>query len=109
MGRLSPHPAAHFIRVDPPPPGGNYILYNSPPGEGNKVQNLAYRSMLALEPADMLLGVELKPDPPDQVELGFEEVNVVLLVLHQALEQIARDVILDAVAVGRGFLVKIAR
>jgi hypothetical protein len=24
--RLSPHPAAHFIRVDPPPPGGNYIL-----------------------------------------------------------------------------------
>ncbi len=31
-----------------------------------------------------------------------------LLVLHQALEQIARDVILDAVAVGRGFLVKIA-
>ena len=26
--------------------------------------------MLALEPADMLLGVEFEPDPPDQVELG---------------------------------------
>src|ERR1700687_33300 len=62
--------------------------------------------MLALEPADMLLGVKLESDPPDHIELGFEEVDVVLLVLHQALEQIARDVILDAVAVGRRFLIK---
>src|SRR5450631_617082 len=52
-------------------------------------------SGLAPEPADMLLGVKFEPDPPDQIELGFEEVDVVLLVLHQALEQIARDVILD--------------
>src|SRR6266436_365424 len=63
-------------------------------------------SVLALEPADMLLGVEFKPDPPDQIKLGFEEVDVMLLVLHQALEQIARHVILDAVAVGCRFLVK---
>src|SRR3984893_14680416 len=62
--------------------------------------------LLALEPADMLLGIELEPDPPDQVKLGFEEVDVVLLVLHQAFEQIARDVVLDAVAVGRRFLIK---
>ena len=27
--------------------------------------------MLALEPADMFLGVKLKPDPLDQIELGF--------------------------------------
>src|SRR3982074_1590688 len=63
-------------------------------------------SVLALEPADMLLGVEFKPDPPDQIKLGFEEIDVMLLVLHQAFEQIARDVVLDAVAIGRGFLVK---
>ena len=54
----------------------------------------------------MLLGIALEPDPLDQIELGFEEVDVVLLVLHQALEQIARDVVLDAVAVGRRFLVE---
>ena len=40
--------------------------------------------MLALEPADMLLGVEFEADPLDQIELGFEEINVVFLVLHQA-------------------------
>ena len=62
--------------------------------------------MLALEPADMLLGIELEPDPLDQIELGFEEIDVIFLVLHQALEQIARDVVLDAVAVGRGLLIE---
>src|SRR5664279_4490682 len=65
----------------------------------------ACRLMLALEPADMLLGIKLETDPPDQIELGFEEVDVMLLVLHQAFEQVARDVVLDAVAVGRRFLV----
>ena len=34
---------------------------------------------------------------------------MLFLVLHQALEQVARDVILDAVAVGGGFLVERAR
>src|ERR1700687_3268281 len=29
--------------------------------------------MLALEPANMLLGVKLEPDPLDQIKLGFEE------------------------------------
>src|SRR5712675_1793647 len=57
----------------------------------------------------MLLRVELKPDPLDQVELGLEEIDMLFLVLHQALEQVARDVILDTVAVGGGFLVERAR
>ena len=65
--------------------------------------------MLALEPANMLLGVKLKPDPIDQIKLGFEEIDVMLLVLHQAFEQIARHVVLDAVAVGRRFLIKVSR
>src|SRR6195256_294223 len=79
------------------------------PAMTNEMPRLALERgllMLALEPTDMLLGVKLKPDPPDQVKLGFEEVDVMLLVLHQAFEQIARDVVLDAVAVGRRFLVK---
>jgi hypothetical protein len=45
--------------------------------------------LLALQPAGMLLGVELKPDAADQIELGFEKVDVMLLVLHEAFEQIA--------------------
>jgi len=40
----------------------------------------------ALQPTDMLLSVELKPDAPDQVELGLEEIDVMFLVLHQAFE-----------------------
>src|SRR5947209_8235812 len=62
--------------------------------------------MLALEPADVLLGVKLQPDPPDQVELGFEEVDVVFLVLHQAFEQVARHIVLDLMAIGRRFLIQ---
>jgi hypothetical protein len=46
-------------------------------------------SVLSLEMTDMLLRVELEPDALDQIELGLEEVDVVLLVLHQALEQVA--------------------
>jgi hypothetical protein len=43
------------------------------------------RSVLAfaLEPAGMLLGVEFEPDPLDQVKLGLEEVDMMLLVRHQ--------------------------
>jgi hypothetical protein len=45
--------------------------------------------MLAFEVADMLLRVEFKADTVDEVELGFEEIDVMLLVLHQLLEQVA--------------------
>ena len=50
---------------------------------------IARRSVLACEMSDMLLGVELKADAADQVELGLEEIDVMLLVLHQLLEQVA--------------------
>ncbi len=46
-------------------------------------------SELALEAADVLLRVQIKADPLDDMLLGLEEVDVVLLVLHQALEQVA--------------------
>ena len=45
-------------------------------------------------------------DALDQMQLRFEEVDVVLLVLHQAFEQIARDVVLDDVAMSCRLLIK---
>jgi hypothetical protein len=47
--------------------------------------------MLALEPADMALRVELDSDAADQIELGFQEIDMMLLILHQFLE-VARDI-----------------
>src|SRR5882724_8711951 len=73
---------------------------------GTTAESIAWLSVLALERADVLLGVEFEPDALDEVELGFEEVDVVLLVLHQILEQVARDVVLHAVAIGRRFLIE---
>src|ERR1700758_2116438 len=61
-----------------------------------------------LQPANVLLGVKLEPDALDQVELRLEEVDVLLLGLHQFLEQVARDVILYAVAIGRRLLIEVA-
>src|SRR6516165_11345902 len=60
----------------------------------------------ALKLADVLLRVELEADAADQVELGFEEVDVMFLIAHQLLEQVARDVVLYAVAIGRRFLIE---
>src|SRR5262245_24769522 len=65
---------------------------------------VAERSVVALEMADVLLRVEFEPDALNQIQLGLEEVDVVLLVLHHALEHIARHVILDAVTIGGGLL-----
>ena len=42
--------------------------------------------------ADMSRLVQFHADAADEVELGLEEVDVVLLVLHQPFEQVARDV-----------------
>jgi hypothetical protein len=43
--------------------------------------------------ADMVLGVKFKAKLGDEVELGFEEIDVVLLVRHQLFEQVARHII----------------
>jgi hypothetical protein len=59
------------------------------PGHDDQYRCRTRVLVLALEPADMLLGVKLEPDPLDQIELGFEEIDVMLLVLHQAFEQVA--------------------
>jgi hypothetical protein len=43
--------------------------------------------------ANMVLDVKLKAKLSNKVELGFEEIDVVLLVRHQQFEQIARHII----------------
>jgi len=62
---------------------------------------LAFGRIVVADIADMLLFVKLDSDALDEIKLGFEEVDVMLLVLHDALEQVTRNVVLDAVAVGR--------
>src|SRR5215475_13788185 len=55
---------------------------------------------------DMILSVKLKPEAGDKLKLGFEEVDVLLLIAHQFLEQIPGHVILGAMAITRRFLIK---
>src|SRR4051812_18184309 len=59
--------------------------------------------------AHVALRIELQAKLIDQIELGLEEIDVAFLVCHQCLEQVARGIILDACAVGRGFLIERAR
>src|SRR5258708_38472604 len=56
--------------------------------------------------ADMMLRVEFKAEPADEIELRFEEIDVVFLIRHQLLEQVACHIVLRGAAVRRGFLVK---
>src|SRR3990170_6245223 len=76
------------------------------PGIGGRASR---RSVAVVELADMMLGIELEAEPADEIELGFEEVDMTLLVAHQLLEQIAGHVILHAVAMRRRFLVERTR
>jgi Zn-finger in ubiquitin-hydrolases and other protein len=45
--------------------------------------------VVVAELADMMLGVELDTELGDQIKLRFEEVDMMLLVAHQLLEQVA--------------------
>src|ERR1700720_624990 len=71
---------------------------------GRKTSALSVFALAHL--ADMMLRVELKPEPADEIELRFEEIDVVFLVRHQLLEQVACHIVLRGVAVRRGFLVE---
>ena len=62
--------------------------------------------VIALEAADVFLSVKLDANSFDQIELGFEEIDVVFLVRHQLLEQVACYIVPRGVAVRRGFLVE---
>ena len=65
-------------------------------------------NVVALEPADMLLGIELDADLLDEVELGLEEVDMAFLVRHQLLEQVLGHPVADALAIGGGLAVEVA-
>src|ERR1017187_3238540 len=71
---------------------------------GRKTSALSVFALAHL--ADMMLRVELKAEPADEIELRFEEIDVVFLVRHQLLEQVACYIVLRGVAVRRGFLVE---
>src|ERR1700675_1890383 len=71
---------------------------------GRKTSALSVFALARL--ADMMLRVELKAEPADEIELRFEEIDVVFLVRHQLLEQVACYIVLRGVAVRRGFLVE---
>jgi len=44
--------------------------------------------MLAVDLAHVFLGIELQSELLDQIELGFEKVDIAFLVLYQLLEEI---------------------
>src|SRR5262249_33249700 len=54
----------------------------------------------------MVLGLDVKPAAGDEIELSFEEVDVFFLVVHELLEQIARHIIANRMAVRRRLLIE---
>src|SRR2546429_383514 len=63
-------------------------------------------SLALVDLANMMLGVELKAKLGDEVDLGFKEVDMMFLVVHQLLKEAARHIVLHTVAVGCRFLIK---
>lgn len=55
-----------------------------PCGVGSMEEGL----VIVVEAADMLLGVELDADLLDEIDLGFEEVDMAFLIRHQLFEQV---------------------
>lgn len=69
-------------------------------------------SILGVAPtgrARLQQAIVLLADARHQSELGFEEVNVLLLVLQQSLEDLLRDVVLGVMKEVAGLGVEIAR
>src|ERR1043165_7161275 len=93
------------------PPAPTLISFASTLPLQGRVTELAARSglLLVFQLADVVLRVKLHAELRDEIELRLEEVDVVLLVGHQLLEQVARDEVLHRIAVGRGLLVERAR
>jgi hypothetical protein len=59
-----------------------------------------------LELADVLLGIKLDPDLPDELELGLKEVDVPLLVGCEPLEQVLCHTVIDRVTILSRFQVE---
>ena len=59
--------------------------------------------------AHVMLGVEREAKLVYEIKLGFEEVDMLLLLMQQLLEQIAANVILHGMAMRCRFLVQSAR
>src|SRR6185312_15445104 len=101
--------AREFSRLAPRPIVQRIKMAGTSPAMARKAAAGEALVTVLVELADVMLGIELKAELGDEIELGFEEVDVVFFVLHQRLKQIARDVVLDHMAVGGGFLVQRTR
>src|SRR5438132_10079009 len=71
--------------------------------------SMARQSLGVFGLTDVALRIKLDAELLHQMKLRFEEVDVILLVLHQLLEQVAGHVVARAMAMGRRLLVKRAR
>jgi hypothetical protein len=63
-------------------------------------------SLAVVELDNMMLDIEFKAQLGDEVELGFKEIDMMLLVVHQLLEEAARHIVFHTVAMGCRFFVK---
>ena len=68
--------------------------------------NPGLRVFILVKLADMVLRIKLKPELGDQIELGFEEVDVFFLIMHEFLEHIARYVIPNRMAMRGGLFIE---
>src|SRR5262245_27087527 len=49
---------------------------------------------IVVDLADVMLRIELDPELRDEIDLGLKEVDVLLLIMHQLLEQVTRHIVL---------------
>src|SRR5438105_1649974 len=69
------------------------------PGAGGSV-------FVLIKLANVMLRVEFKSQLGDEIKLSFEEIDVFFLIVHELLEQIARHIIANRMAMRSGFLIK---
>ena len=62
--------------------------------------------VIVVDFTDVVLRVELETEFGDEIELRFEIIDVLFLVVHELLEQVAGDVVLDCMAMCRGLLIE---
>src|SRR5262249_53678860 len=57
----------------------------------------------------VMLGIKFEAELGDEIELGLKIIDVLFLVVHELLEQVAAHVVLHRMTMGRGLLVERAR
>jgi hypothetical protein len=63
--------------------------------------------VVAVDPAQVFLGVELQSELFNEIELSFEEVDMAFLVLHEIFKQVLGHAVADALAISGGLAIEI--